>query len=194
MRHGLVANPQQIIYGSLPNFHLSEDGQKEVHKRALVLTSYPYTKIICSPLDRTRETAKIVQEIAFPNIKIETDERLIEWTFASQGLTRKEWQEKYPKLRVLYKRDVYSLPKVVDGKEYETFQSMEDRLRSFINEKKQEEGLVLAISHGDPITLAMSIVSNADYRHYRDNDYVSTAEVRTVNFLPDKTVVTEYPL
>lgn len=193
MRHGLVENPANVIYGALPGFGLSKVGRKEVADRAKELAKYPYTKIICSPLQRTKETAQIVQETAFPNLAIETDERLIEWVYVSQGLTREEWQAKYPKLRETYKGDVYSLPTEVDGKHYESFAEMEERIQAFIDEYKQTGGLILAISHGDPVTLAMALETDQSYRHYRENDYVSTAEVRTLNYQDGGVTITEYP-
>src|SRR5215469_7595442 len=80
VRHGEVANPQGVIYGRLPDYHLSEEGVLMAKAAADFLASRDVTVLRCSPLDRAVETAApIAQEFG---LQAEVDERLIEpWNY-----------------------------------------------------------------------------------------------------------------
>lgn len=78
IRHGEVHNPDAVVYGRLPNFRLSERGQlmaaaaaKELKQQNRVVE-----KVFSSPLQRTRESARPVEQ-AF-GVEATTDDRLIE--------------------------------------------------------------------------------------------------------------------
>lgn len=76
LRHGEVYNPDKILYGRLPDFHLSELGQQMAEQAADALADRDITEVITSPLDRARETAApIAGRFGYtPRI----DERIIE--------------------------------------------------------------------------------------------------------------------
>jgi broad specificity phosphatase PhoE len=78
VRHGEVHNPDGILYGRMPGFHLSELGRRMAQAAAddLVARHRPVTAVIASPLQRTQESAAPVAA-AFGR-EIETDARLIE--------------------------------------------------------------------------------------------------------------------
>ena len=57
VRHGEVANPQGVIYGRLPGYHLSQDGELMAKAAADYLAARDVTVLRSSPLDRARETA-----------------------------------------------------------------------------------------------------------------------------------------
>ncbi len=76
VRHGEVANPGGILYGRLPGFRLSEDGQMMAKAAADFLAGRDVTVLRSSPLERAVETAEpIAEQLGVP---IEVDERLIE--------------------------------------------------------------------------------------------------------------------
>lgn len=60
MRHGAVHNPENIYYGRLPNFGLSDAGRRQAADSAAYLAGQAVTALYCSPLQRARETAAIV--------------------------------------------------------------------------------------------------------------------------------------
>ena len=78
VRHGEVHNPGGVLYGRLPHFHLSELGHEMAKETAkqLKLTSPDVKAIFCSPLVRTQESAKPIEEIF--GLDAKTDEDLIE--------------------------------------------------------------------------------------------------------------------
>jgi broad specificity phosphatase PhoE len=76
LRHGEVHNPDAVLYGRLPGFRLSEDGQQMARDAAEALTGRDVTVVIASPLQRAQETAAPIGE-AF-GLPVGCDERLIE--------------------------------------------------------------------------------------------------------------------
>jgi len=57
VRHGEVHNPTGVLYGRLPEFHLSERGHRMAELAAASLEGHPITGLRVSPLLRTRESA-----------------------------------------------------------------------------------------------------------------------------------------
>jgi broad specificity phosphatase PhoE len=76
VRHGEVANPDGILYGRIPGFRLSEDGQIMAKAAADYLVGRRVTILKSSPLERAIQTAEpIAAEFGLP---VEVDDRLIE--------------------------------------------------------------------------------------------------------------------
>jgi len=76
MRHGEVHNPQGILYGRLPDFHLSELGRKMAERGAEFFSARDVAYVVASPLDRAQETAAPIA--ARHELDVATDGRLIE--------------------------------------------------------------------------------------------------------------------
>ena len=76
MRHGEVHNPQGILYGRLPDFHLSELGRKMAERGAEFFAERDVVHVVASPLDRAQETAAPIA--ARRELEVATDGRLIE--------------------------------------------------------------------------------------------------------------------
>ncbi len=62
LRHGEVYNPEKILYGRLPDFHLSDLGQQMAVLAADALESRDIAEVWSSPLDRAQETAAPLAE------------------------------------------------------------------------------------------------------------------------------------
>jgi broad specificity phosphatase PhoE len=76
LRHGEVHNPTGVLYGRLPDFHLSELGREMAVRAAEALAGRDVTVVTASPLERAQETAAPSAE-AF-GLTIGTDANLIE--------------------------------------------------------------------------------------------------------------------
>lgn len=76
VRHGEVFNPEAILYGRLPGFHLSEHGRADALRAADVLADHDVTHVFASPLTRAQETAAPIA--ARHGLSIASDPRLIE--------------------------------------------------------------------------------------------------------------------
>ena len=57
LRHGEVDNPSRVLYGRLPDYHLSALGRQMALLAATHLADHDITHVISSPLERARETA-----------------------------------------------------------------------------------------------------------------------------------------
>ncbi|MEJ7628031.1 MAG: histidine phosphatase family protein [Nocardioidaceae bacterium] len=57
LRHGEVENPEAILYGRLPGFHLSALGVEMAQRVAKTLVDRDITFLVSSPLERAQETA-----------------------------------------------------------------------------------------------------------------------------------------
>lgn len=57
LRHGEVHNPQGVLYGRLPGYHLSERGRAMAQRVADVIGDRDITHLVASPLERAQETA-----------------------------------------------------------------------------------------------------------------------------------------
>ncbi len=85
LRHGEVHNPEAVLYGRLPGFHLSELGARMAAVVAddLVARGADVVEVVASPLERAQETAAPVAA-AF-GLATGTDDRLIEAANSFEG-------------------------------------------------------------------------------------------------------------
>ena len=89
LRHGEVHNPEGVLYGRLPGFHLSALGREMAQTVADHLAGHldgrraDVVEVTASPLERAQETAAPVAA-AF-DLAVGTDERLVEAGNSFQG-------------------------------------------------------------------------------------------------------------
>ena len=76
LRHGEVHNPNHVLYGRLPGYHLSANGRMMADAAADYFDGRPVAAVFASPLERAQETAQPVA--ARLDLQIVTDDRLIE--------------------------------------------------------------------------------------------------------------------
>ncbi|KRA24372.1 phosphoglycerate mutase [Microbacterium sp. Root61] len=85
VRHGEVHNPDRVLYGRLPEFRLSVDGRRMARQAAEYVHAMqrPVASLICSPLQRTQESAEPFTHLF--GIEPVIDERVIEPTNVFEG-------------------------------------------------------------------------------------------------------------
>ncbi len=84
LRHGEVFNPEQVLYGRLPGYRLSDNGVAMAEKAAAWFADKDVVHLGSSPLERARQTAQPLAEAV--DLPVEIDERLIEAGNAFEGL------------------------------------------------------------------------------------------------------------
>ncbi len=84
LRHGEVHNPEEILYGRLPGFRLSERGHEQACAAAAWLADKPLAALYCSPMERARQTAAHVAARQ-PGLSAVIDERIIEISTPYEG-------------------------------------------------------------------------------------------------------------
>jgi len=76
LRHGEVFNPTGVLYGRLPDFHLSDVGQEMARRLAEHVRDFDLVHLRCSPMERAQETmAPVAEALGLP---VTTDGRVIE--------------------------------------------------------------------------------------------------------------------
>ena len=148
MRHGEVFNPDGVLYGRLPGFHLSELGKKMAASAASELTGHPITALYASPLLRAQESAQAWSE-AF-DLPIQTDDRLIEPTNKFEGGT----YEFGPKV-LLHPKIWPWVANPLKPSWGEPYRSVEARMLAAIGDAwaKADGGEVVMVSHQMPIVM-----------------------------------------
>jgi broad specificity phosphatase PhoE len=160
VRHGEVHNPDGILYGRIPGYHLSELGHQMAAAAASQLNGQPVTGLFASPLQRAQESAQPWAE-AF-GLEIETDERLIEpnnrfegrkFEFGPQVLTK---PQSWPWILNPFKPSWG-----------EPFTSVADRMLAVIEHAHSsvEDGEVVLVSHQMPIVMVQRYLSGRKLYH-----------------------------
>jgi broad specificity phosphatase PhoE len=83
LRHGEVDNPNGILYGRLPGYHLSDLGRAQAEAAAQFLAQRDIGYLVASPLERAQETAAPLAGLT--SLHVDTDPRLIEAANALEG-------------------------------------------------------------------------------------------------------------
>ena len=93
MRHGEVHNPEGVLYGRMPGYHLSDLGREMAAQVADVLSAagHDIAGVVTSPLERAVETG--APTAAAFGLQADTDERLIEADnhFEGVAVNRNRW-------------------------------------------------------------------------------------------------------
>jgi broad specificity phosphatase PhoE len=84
VRHGEVHNPAGLLYGRLPDYHLSDLGREMAQVVADDLRSRDIVHLRCSPLERAQETMEPIAEAL--DLPVFTDGRVIEAENYLEGL------------------------------------------------------------------------------------------------------------
>jgi broad specificity phosphatase PhoE len=100
LRHGEVHNPDGVLYGRLPEFHLSELGQEmaqtlAAHFSERAARGARIVYLAASPLVRAQETAAPTAEAL--HLEIHTDERIIEAENYFEGMKVSKAELRKPK-------------------------------------------------------------------------------------------------
>ena len=85
IRHGEVHNPERVIYGRLPNFHLSERGKLMAARAAEELKNQQrvITKLVVSPMLRAQQSSVPIANLY--GLEAETDSRITEASNIFEG-------------------------------------------------------------------------------------------------------------
>jgi probable phosphomutase (TIGR03848 family) len=151
IRHGVADATGKRLYGRSEGVHLSERGRAQADDLASRLAGLPLEAVYTSPLERCRETAEriarahAVRAGTLPDL-LETDTG--GWTGRTFGQIR----------RTRLWRRIRALPssaRFPDGESLAEVQARAVRALEAIAER-HPRGLVAAVSHGDPIRLALA--------------------------------------
>ncbi len=145
IRHGEVHNPDKILYGRLPGFHLSATGREQAAAIGRYLATLPITRLFTSPMERAQQTASIARD-ALANVpSVIVDERLNECLTPHQG-------------RPLAELEAFGFEIYRDSTPpYETVADMRRRLLDFARDMLAQHAgeHIAAFTHGDMLVVGL---------------------------------------
>ncbi len=159
MRHGEVHNPARVLYGRLPEFRLSADGRRMARQAAEHVhgLARPLTALICSPLQRTRESAEPFT--ALFGVEAVIDERVIEPTNVFEGTRMRRALLNPLNWRHLRDPELPSWGEPYGRVEVRMLPAMADPRHAV------DAGDVVIVSHQLPIWVAHLSVAGVPFRH-----------------------------
>lgn len=176
-RHGEVHNPRELLYGRLPRWRLSTEGERQAEALGRFLADRPLAAVYTSPLLRARKTAESIQA-HHPEVRVRTDRGLMELQTGWQG-------RPYADLQAIG-WDFYANPQ---ASEDDTLESIRDRMRGWRGRvlRRHPGQEVVGVSHGDPILIALADLAGAPMRldQIRPAPYIPTACVFRLRFDED---------
>ncbi|MEJ6018849.1 histidine phosphatase family protein [Corynebacterium sp. H113] len=89
VRHGEVFNPEKILYGRLPDWHLSDRGRAQAAATAESFAGHDVRYFACSPLERTQETSAAFTKVLGMSPTLDDD--VIEAGNSFEGLHVRGW-------------------------------------------------------------------------------------------------------
>ncbi|QMU97319.1 histidine phosphatase family protein [Microbacterium esteraromaticum] len=165
VRHGEVHNPARVLYGRLPDYHLSDAGRRMAHDAAEHVASLdrPVSELRCSPLERTQESAEPFTELF--GLEAVHDVRIIEPANVFEGKRMSRALRNPFNWRHLRRPSVPSWG--------EAYTSVAQRMRAAMDEAWDaaergpavHDGDIVFVSHQAPIWITHLSVAGLPLRH-----------------------------
>ena len=144
IRHTDVHNPNDILYGRLPRYGLSDLGRQQAEVTADVLADVPVSAFYTSPMLRARQTAQVIAS-RHPGVPVHISQWLNEVKTGWQGRPHSDLEE----IRFdFYNRPIYPHD--------EGLEAIWVRVNNFVRRVRRAHsgGTVAAVTHGDIFALA----------------------------------------
>ena len=184
VRHGEVHNPDGILYGRIPGYHLSELGHSMADAAAASLEGRPVTALYASPLQRAQESAKPWSERF--GLPIVTEERIIEPHNWFEGKIMRQAirnPSAWPQLRNPLKPSWG-----------EPFKNVEARMLAAVGDAwdKADGGEVVMVSHQMPIVMVARSVKGMRLPHDPRKRRCTLSSITTLRRDGDRFVEVSY--
>ena len=147
MRHADPENPDDLMYGNLPGFPLSELGKRQANEAAQFMRQYKLDVIVASGLERASQTGEIIAEANPGHPQVINDARL-------RDLGIDAWEGKITKTEFSkYKRAEYWQRQLANEPGIENPQDTQKRVRqAFIGYLAEyPDKNILFVSHFDSL-------------------------------------------
>ena len=184
VRHGEVHNPDGVLYGRIPGYHLSELGHAMAAAAAESLAGHPVVALYASPLQRAQESAQPWAERF--KLPIVTEERIIEPHNWFEGKVMSK-AIRYPRAWLQFRNPA----KPSWG---EPFRDVEKRMLAAVSDawQKAESGEVVMVSHQMPIVMVARSVKGMRLPHDPRKRRCTLSSITTLRRDGDHFVEVEY--
>jgi len=185
VRHAEVENPNNIWYGRLEGWVLSERGLRQIKVLADHFADKPLVAVYSSPLTRAIQTSTAIA--GSHGLEIQIDEDIIESEAKLQGL---------PGDRRLFRNpaNVRYFVNPMRPSWGEPYVSIRARMARAVNRMRQEHagGEVVAVSHQTPVLVARLMFEKNPRPPWRAKVPCTRASITTLAFDGEEFVGTEY--
>ncbi len=185
MRHGEVDNPRKILYGRLPDYHLSPLGRKMADVVAEHLADADLGLVVHSPLERTAETA--APTLARHDLTAVIDPRVIEAGNKFEG-------KRFRKRLLLDPRRWWWMRDPTAPSWGESYHAIGKRMMAALEDARDHargrEALV--VSHQLPIWTIRSVLEGRRLWHDPRRRQCNLASLTSVTFVGDDVVDVTY--
>lgn len=187
LRHGEVHNPEGVLYGRLPGYHLSDRGRRMADLVAQRLADHDVTTVISSPLERARETAAPIA--AAHELTVEVDARLVEAGNHFEGMTfgvgdgSLRHPAHWPKLANPF-RPSWGEP----------YRQIADRMLAVLERARREARghEAVLVSHQSPVWIARRQLQGQRLWHDPRKRQCSLASLTSLTFIGERLVAIEF--
>jgi broad specificity phosphatase PhoE len=186
LRHGEVYNPTGVLYGRLPDFHLSELGRKMAIRAAEALAGADVALVTASPLERAQETAQPIAESH--KLAIGTDADLIEADNVFEG------QKVSPESLLTSPRAWTRLTNPFRPSWGEPYVDLAARMRGAVDRARQAAAgrEAVLVSHQLPIWIARLDMEGRRFVHDPRKRQCTLASLTSLHFEDDALVAVVY--
>lgn len=150
VRHGLTAHTGPLLAGWSPGVHLDDRGRAQAAALAARLRVVPVAAVVCSPLERCRETAEaLLADRA--GVPLHVDERLAECRYGDWTGRELKTLSRDPLWRVV---QAHPSAVVFPGPQGEPLRDTQHRAVAAVrdwNDRLGEQARYLVVSHADVI-------------------------------------------
>ncbi|QRV02442.1 histidine phosphatase family protein [Arcanobacterium phocisimile] len=187
VRHGEVDNPEGVLYGRRPGYHLTELGHTMAKKVAQAFAGHDIRTVITSPLERAIETGTPTAE-AF-GLAITTDERVIEADNKFEGIdvNSNRWQLAHPRFWSWYSNPL-------EPSWGEPYTDIVKRMSAAISDAitVASGGEAVIVSHQLPIWTMRRFIERLPLAHDPRRRECSLASVTSLTFVGRQLISLDY--
>jgi len=184
VRHGKTPTTGQSLPGRAPGLHLAEAGVEQAERAAeRIAVLSEVDALYCSPLERTRETAKPIG--AALGLRPKVVRGLLECDFGDWTGAKLDDLFKLPEWRTVQKA-----PSQFRFPNGESFTEMQVRIVTTIERLAAEHqgGTIVCVSHADPIKAAMAHALGTHIDLFQ-RIVISTCSISAVSYTTDGPIV-----
>jgi len=176
-RHGEVHNPEGILYGRLPGYHLSELGHRMADRVGDWFDADRIVHVVSSPLERARETAAPLARRLDADVIV--DSRVIEATNRFEG---KSFGVGDGALR--HPRAWWLLRNPFKPSWGEPYKVIVDRMMSAVHDARAtaEGREIVIVSHQLPVWITRMHLENRRYLHDPRRRQCSLASITSLTY------------
>ncbi|MCD6471280.1 histidine phosphatase family protein [bacterium] len=173
VRHGETkGNANGVIYGK-NNLSLTKKGRKQAELAREKLKNEKINRIICSPLKRAIETAKVINQ--YHHLPIKLEKRIVDIR-----IDKRYGGQKAEVYRKVLRKNFWR------GRlgRNETSEEMVKRIKSFLVDlkKKYKKEAVLIVGHEDPIKVMKAILEGKKYNaKYYFSNHIKNCQIIKLN-------------